>query len=271
MKKLLIALLSVAATSASAQHSLEKIWQSDSTLKTPESVLVDAKSKTLYASNIGDMQQANTGFVSKLDMSGRVTARDWVTDLNAIKGLGLYKNMLYAAELNAVAVIDVNKAAIVKRIPIEGSKMLNDITVDAKGIVYVSDTQTGKIHRIENGKPSVYMENQKSVNGLLSVGSNLYILADGSFIKADAAKKTTVITTGIEGGADGIVEVAPNEFIVSGWAGIVYYIKGDGTKQVLLETRENKRSTADIGYDAETKTLYIPTFATNVVDAYKLK
>ncbi|RFZ94774.1 ATP/GTP-binding protein [Mucilaginibacter conchicola] len=271
MRKLLIALLTVTVTSASAQHSLEKIWQSDSTLKTPESVLVDAKSKTLYVSNIGEMGKENTGFVSKLDMSGRVTARDWVTGLNAIKGLGLHKNMLYAAELNAVAVIDVTKAAIVKRIPIEGSKMLNDITVDAKGIVYVSDTQTGTIHRIENGKPSVYMENQKSVNGLLSVGSNLFILADGSLIKADAAKKTTVLATGIEGGADGIVEVAPNEFIVSGWQGIVYYIKADGTKQVLLETRQNKRSTADIGYDAQTKTLYIPTFATNVVDAYKVK
>ncbi|QXV64049.1 ATP/GTP-binding protein [Mucilaginibacter sp. 21P] len=271
MKKTLLALLTVLSASASAQHSLSEIWQSYTTLKTPESVLVDARSKTLYVSNIGDIKTPNTGFVSKLDMNGNIKALEWVKGLNAIKGLGLYKNMLYAAELNAVAVIDVTKGSIVKRIPIEGSKMLNDITVDAKGIVYVSDTQTGKIHRIANGKVSLYMENQKGVNGLLSVGSSLYILADGTFIKADADKKTTVIATGIEGGADGIVMVKPNEFIVSGWGGVVYYINAKGAKEVLLDTRQKKRSTADIGYDANTRTLYIPTFFGNAVDAYKLK
>ena len=36
----------------SQEHSLVKIWSSDTVLKVPESVLYDAENKVLYASNI---------------------------------------------------------------------------------------------------------------------------------------------------------------------------------------------------------------------------
>jgi DNA-binding beta-propeller fold protein YncE len=271
MKKTLIAVAILVSTNVFAQHSLEKIWQSDSTLKTPESVLFDAASKTLYVSNIGDMQKEKTGFISKLDLNGKIVSRDWVTGLNATKGLGLYKNKLYAAELNNVAVIDVTNGNILERIPVEGSQMLNDITIDSKGIVYVSDTRTGKVHRIENGKPSVYVENLKNPNGLLSIGNDLYILADGSLIKADMNKKMSTLVQSMEGNSDGIEMVKGGEFIVTSWQGIVYYVKTDGSKEKLLDTRDQQSNTADIGYDSKNMIVYIPTFAKNMVVAYKLK
>src|SRR5690606_19722893 len=165
MRKLLFLAFSFISVNAMAQHALEKIWESDSILKTPESVLFDAESKILYVSNIGESDKQNSGFISKLDLNGRVLERNWVSDLNATKGLGLYNDRLYAAELNTIAVIDVNTGVIVQRIPIEGAQMLNDITIDPKGIVYVSDTRSGKVHKVENGKPSLYLENLKSPNG----------------------------------------------------------------------------------------------------------
>ena len=89
-------------------------------------------------------------------------------------------------------------------------------------------------------------------------------------MKADAQKNTHTITEGIEGFADGIVKVNDSEFIVTGWAGMIYHVAADGTNTVLSDTREQQVSAADPGYNPLTNTLYIPTFATNTVVAYKV-
>jgi photosystem II stability/assembly factor-like uncharacterized protein len=271
MKIMLFAAATLITANFSAQHSLEKLWETDTTLKAPESVLYDAKSKILFVSNIGDFQKEGTGSISKIGLDGKIIDNNWVTGLTAPKGLGLYKNLLYAAEHTTVAVMDVNTASIVQRIPVEGAQMLNDITIDAKGIVYVSDTRTNKVHKIENGKASVYLENMQSANGLLAKGNNLYILTGTSLQKADANKKLKTLADGIEGGADGIEMINDHEFIVTGWAGVIYYVKDDGSKQVLSDTRNEQISAADLGYDAATKTVYIPAMSKNFVVAYKLK
>jgi hypothetical protein len=101
--------------------------------------------------------------------------RHWVKGLTAPKGHGLYKNKLYAAETKAVAVIDVSTTAVIQRIPVDGAEMLNDITIDEKGIVYVSDTRKNKVHKIENGKASVCLENMNNANGLPAKGNSIYI------------------------------------------------------------------------------------------------
>ncbi|WP_343671967.1 ATP/GTP-binding protein [Chitinophaga sp.] len=254
-----------------AQHSLEKLWQTDTVLTTPESALLAANGQFLYVSNIGSAQKERSGYISKVAPGGKIITREWVTGLNAPKGLGLYKGLLYAAELTAVAVIDVKTGTIVRRIPIEGAQMLNDITIDAKGVVYVSDSKANKIHKIENGRPSLYLENMDNANGLLAVGPALYALTNGKLLKIDAQKNPTIIAEGLEGRTDGLVQVRENEFIVSGWQGIIYYVKADGTKQVLLDTRDQKSNTADIGYNAVAQTLYVPTFFKNTIVAYRLK
>lgn len=273
MKKIsLILIITIkCSTNLLAQHSLSKLWQSDSTFKWPESVFYDSKSKILYVSNVGSLEKEGLGLISKIGLDGKIIKQDWVTGLTGTKGLGLYKNVLYAAEPTAVVVIDVSKASVVKRIPVEGAQFLNDITIDSKGIVYVSDTKTNRVHKIENGKASVYLENMKRANGLLAVGSDLYILTDGSFQKADGNKKLVTLATGLEGGSDGLVMVKKHEFIITGWEGIIYYVKDNGSKQVLLDTRDKKINSADIGYDEVNKILYVPTFFKNTVTAYKLK
>ncbi len=272
MKHLLFAMLTIAITSSLfAQHSLQKLWQTDSVLKLPESALYVAQSKFLYVSNIGDFQKEGVGFISKVGLDGKVIKLDWVTGLTQPKGLGLYGNTLYAAEPTAVAVIDVNTAKIINRIPVEGAQFLNDITVDLKGIVYVSDTRTNKVHKIEGGKASVYLENMKSANGVLAVGSDLYVLTDSVLQKANASKQLTTLVKGIEGGADGIEMVAPHEFIVTGWAGTIYYAKEDGSIQPLSDTRKEGINSADLGYNPASKTIYVPAMMKNMLVAYTVK
>jgi hypothetical protein len=51
----------------------------------------------------------------------------------------------------------------------------------------------------------------------------------------------------------------------------VYYVKANGSKEVLLDTRDQGMNSADIGYDSENRILYVPTFYKNSVFAYQLK
>jgi sugar lactone lactonase YvrE len=270
LKSILFVIAILNAPNLLAQHSLEKLWVTDTTLRRPESVLFDASSKTLYVSNIGDIEKEGDGSISKISPDGKIINQNWVTGLTAPKGLGLFKNLLYAAEQTTVAVIDVSKASVVQHIPVEGAQMLNDISIDPKGIVYVSDTRKNRVYRIENGKASVYLENMNSANGLLATGTTLYILTGTSVQKADENKNLTTLTDGIEGGADGIEMINHHEFIVTGWAGVIYFVKDNGTKQVLLDTRDKKINSADLGYDPISRTVYIPEMTSNCVAAYKL-
>ncbi len=65
---------------------------------------------------------------------------------------------LYVADISRVVVIDVASGRITAKVEIEGAKFLNDITVDKKGTVYVSDTGTGKIYTLKNNKAELYFE-----------------------------------------------------------------------------------------------------------------
>jgi len=267
MKQLFLsAIAMLAASTLFAQHSLEKIWESDSvTIKNPESVLYDATSNSLYVSSMG------SGSVVRLDLDGKVMKKDVVTGLTSNKGSAFYKGLFYTAETNGIAVVDVEKGVIVKRIPVEGSVMLNDLAIDAKGIVYVTDTRTGKVYRIEGDKPSLYLENMPGANGLLTVNTDVYLVTGNSFFKIDADKVVTKIAEGFENGLDGIVMIADNEFILSNYQGILWCVKADGTKQLLLDTRANRIMSNDISYNSKTKTLYAPSFSTNRIIAYKVK
>lgn len=267
MKKILLSGIVVMISSTLiAQHTLEKVWQTDSvTLRNPESALYDPISNSLYVSSMG------AGTIVRIGPDGKVIKNDWVTGLTSNKGSALYNGLLYTAETSAVAVIDVDKAAIIKRIPVEGAQMLNDVAIDSKGIIYVTDTRGAKVYRIEGDKPTVYLENMPGANGLLTVNTDLYVLTSTSFQKVDANKVITKIADGFESGLDGIAMIAENEFIISNYKGILYYVKTDGTKQLLLDTRANGIMSNDISYNSKTKILYVPSFGTNRVIAYKVK
>ena len=256
------------------EHKLIKKWQTDSVLKVPESVLFDIKNNVLYVSNIDGKEpweKDGKGSIGKVGTDGKIISVDWVTGLNAPKGMGLYNNKLYAADIDRVVVIDINKGAIVQTIPVDGAQGLNDITIDKKGIVYVSDSKTKKVHRIDNGAATVWIENLQGPNGLLSYKDDLYVLDNGGLYKMEKDKSLTKITDGMEGGTDGVENVTGKDFIVSCWVGSIWYVKADGSKEHLLDTRDQKINSADIGYDAKNRTVYVPTFWKNSIAAYQLK
>jgi hypothetical protein len=257
---------------AQSPQPLTKRWETDSTLRVPESVLYYAPEKVLFVSLIDGKSDEKDlkGFIAKVSTRGKIIQPDWAMNLSAPKGMGIYRNTLYVADLTEVVGIDLKTGKIFNRIPVAGAIFLNDITIDDNGIVYVSDSRTGKVHRIQGTTVSTHLENRMGVNGLLADGEDLMLAVKDTLYRADKTKKLTPITTGMDESSDGIVKTG-NDFIVSCWNGIIYRVKPDGSKTTLLDTRKEGSNTADIGFDPATKTLYVPTFLKNKVVAYQLK
>lgn len=256
-----------------AQHQLSApLWEAKENLPVPESVLYKADTKELLVSLIdgpGNVKDGKGG-VAILNLDGSMKNAHWVTGLNAPKGLAIYRNTLYIADLTAVVSVDIRSGKIKDKLEIEGAVFLNDLTVDDQGAVYVSDTRTHKIYKIEHGKYALFMENVKGANGLKWLNDMLYVLAGTELWQVDAQKQVKVISKGFEKGGDGLEPIGNGDFIVTCWAGIIYYVKANGEFEKLLDV-QGKMNTADIGYNAKERIIYVPTFNQNSVVAYQLK
>src|ERR1700749_519658 len=103
MKKgLLLIIILLAYLPLFAQHSLEKLWESDSvTIRNPESALYDSKSNSLYVSSTG------SGSVVRLGADGKVIQKDWVTGLQGNMGSGMFNGMFYTTNPKGISVVDV--------------------------------------------------------------------------------------------------------------------------------------------------------------------
>jgi hypothetical protein len=180
---------------------------------------------------------------------------------------------LYVADMTEVAVIDVKTATIESKMKVPGAERLNDISISKKGVVYVSDSKGRKVFSIKKGNASLLLDSMslKGPNGVLAHKKDFYVLDAGSLYKLNADKTLTKIAEGMEGGTDGVEVINKTDFIVSTWAGVVYYVKADGSKQVLMDGRSNKMNSADIGFDAKSNTVFVPTFWRNSVAAYSVK
>ncbi|MEO6963813.1 MAG: ATP-binding protein [Puia sp.] len=264
--------LFIMATANAQQHQLVKLWETDSVVAVPESVLPDLKNNILYVSLIdgGPWDADGKGGIARLGTNGKNYQAGWLKGLNAPKGLGKYGNKIYAADISEVVVANISTGKVIKKISLEGASGLNDITVSDKGIVYVSDSKTSRIWKIKNDIPSVYLENVKGANGLKAVRNDLIYAQGQSLMKADANKKLTKIAE-LPESIDGIEPVGNGDFIVTGWAGYIYYVHANGSIGLLLDTHLEKINTADLGYDPVRRILYVPTFFAKKVIAYQLK
>ena len=268
----MLLMLMSALTLSAQNHKLEKLWETDTIIAIPESVLPDFKNQVLYVSLIagGPWDADGVGGIGKLSFDGKKYNGDWIKGLNAPKGLGKYGNKLYAADISEVVVADLKTGKIESKIPIEGASGLNDITVDDKGVVYVSYSKTSKIWQIKSGKTVLFLENVNGANGLLAVNDGLIYAQGKSLMKANAKKELTKIADVTEG-IDGIEPVGNGDYIVTSWVGLVYYVKADGQFETLLDSRAEKKNAADIGYDPAKKIVYVPTFMGKTIVAYQLK
>src|SRR5881397_650410 len=89
-------------------------WAVTEGIAAPESVYVDTDSGFIFVSNINGMPDARdgNGYISKLSSDGKMVTAQWVTGLNAPKGLRSYKGTLWNADLDEVIGIDITSGKI---------------------------------------------------------------------------------------------------------------------------------------------------------------
>lgn len=276
MKKITIiisAVLLLSITHVSAQRALELVWTSDAVFQFAEGVIPSKTDNNLYVANTwgNPLERDGRGAVSKVTRDGKMIEFEWNKDLNAPKDIEIYNNRMYVADLDELVVIDINSKKTIKKIKIEGTRLLHNVSIDQNGIVYVGDMFGGKIYRVENDIPTLYLENLPGVAGLLAENTDLYFLSAGKMLKADKSKNITTIAEGMNQQVCSLVRINDKEFIVSCWVGLVYYINADGSTQLLLDTQKEQIPTGLMYYDNAKNMLYMTNDGLNTLRAYKVK
>lgn len=276
--------LAMALGTCAASAEPTKLWEA-SGFQNPESALPDVAGGILYVSNVagGPGDKDGNGFISKLTLDGKVTAEKWVTGLDSPKGLALVGNKLFVADLAQLVEIDVATGAITARHQAPGAKILNGISADAEGRIYVSDWPGSAIWRFADGKLEKWLESDtlKDPNGLHVDGDKLFVAAwgkmspdfstkvPGNLLVVNLADKTVAnVGSGTPiGNLDGIDPLDADSFLVSDWvAGKIRQISRSGEAKEVLTISQG---TADLNFDPASRTAYIPLMVDGKVVAYK--
>ena len=254
-----------------------KKWETGPGLKTPESVLYDDSTGVIYVSNVDGKpsEKDKRGFIATLSVDGQILKADWVTGIDAPKGMGILNNHLFVSNIDEVVEIDISTATIIKRYPVAGSTFLNDIATDPKtGKVYITDSGTGTVYILMNGEVSLWLQGPmfKGANGLFIKDSVLYIGTDNGILQAQtqSGEVKPWITKDYEGEVDGLYVTSEGKFIFSDWKGSVFITGKDGKPELLLNTSAQNINAADFGIIASRKMILIPTFFDNKVVCYTL-
>jgi DNA-binding beta-propeller fold protein YncE len=282
------------------QIKIKKIWETPTDLKNPESVIYGPKHNVLFVSNVNGKpdQKDQNGFISKVSPSnGSIIELNWITRLNAPKGLAISNdnNRLYVSDITDVVEIDIASGQIINRFNAPGSAFLNDVVSDNQGNIYVSDTGTNTIYKLDtntkdrsstsslqvwlqnpllNGPNGLHIDNNKNRLIVASLGD---LSKPGAGIEVVDLKNKTISTLGKEGttspfgGLDGIVSDATETHyhITDNPAGKVYVVNADGTGYVTL-TDLHTKGAADLGSIPDQSMIIIPLMQDNKLAAYKL-
>ncbi len=255
---------------------LQRLWETEATLTTAESVLYDKTNNLMYVSCINGVppdKKDGDGFISRISLDGQIKDLKWVTGLSGPKGMGQFGNTLYVTDIDRLVSIDITSGKISQTWNVKGSQFLNDVYVMEDGTVYFTDSNTSTIYSLINGKVDVVYADEAlgGTNGIFVEGNMMYLAGavSGIFNRMDiSTKKIEKVASDVPGG-DG-VERYGDAFLVSNWNGQVYHISAAGEVTLLLDSQEAKLNAADIEVIADKKLLVVPTFFGNTVTAYQL-
>lgn len=251
--------------------TLTLLWETEASLPTNESVLFDEATGTIYVSNIGGMDpqaKDGKGSIAIIDKDGKIVNPAWITGLNSPKGMAISNGKLYVTDIDELVEIDIASAKVSNKWKVEGAEFLNDVAAH-NGTVYFTDMNKGKVHSYANGAITTVSEGHTTINGIAVAGDGTIYGLDGSGLKMWHSDGTSMVVNANVTGGDGLVILGDGNFVASRWQGEIWFASADG-ETMMLDTKAAESNTADIGYNAAEKVIYVPTFFKNKVAAYKL-
>ncbi len=287
IKSTVVAITFSLATQVYAKTTFTQAWTLNEGLDRPESVAYDAKRGHLYVSNVqGEpLGMDGKGYISIISLEGETLDAAWIAEgLNAPKGMAVTEKTLYVSDINALVAIDIDKAEITQRYTVEDAIFLNDVTVDEKGNVYVSDMFKNRIHCLCDGQFSIWVEDDAlgSPNGLLAEKERLIVGSWGNrtegfettekgYLKViaydDNSKILPLGATERFANIDGIAADGAGGYFVTDWkAGKLFAVDTNGKAEHLMNYPQGS---ADLTYIPEKGLLLVPMMLDKQVKAFK--
>lgn len=269
MKKIALSLITTAILGFSSTLTVDGF-------SSPESMIVNKSD--LYITNVGKELKPTLkdgdGFVSKLTLDGKVENLNFISGLNAPKGMGIIGNTLYIADIDTLKGFDLKTKKEVFSLVFKGVNFLNDITVKDSNTLFISASDVGAIYEVNvSNKTYEKLMDFTTANGLFYEDGILYAAELGSSAKTmfdgkgklykidlENNNKLTRLAS-FEGVLDGVYKVG-NKVYVSDWGkskktGIVrvYDLK---TKKESILKLEAFMGAADFWIDEKSNKLYLP-------------
>lgn len=263
----------------------QTVWSTDG-FDQPESVLHDTARDTLYVSNINGtpMEENGKGYISRVSPSGKILEQKWITGLNAPKGMALANGKLFVADLTKLHIIDIATNKVIKSLHGEQSKMLNDVTMDDRGNVYVSDLLSGAIYKLTHQHDTLerwfehtaipHPNGVQYHQGKLLIGSwgkgmqdDFTTVAAGSIYHLNLADMTLVEDKNAKniGNLDG-VSVFNDSFISNDWINGNVFKTSKNSNQLLFNAGKGAADTS-----VSNNLLYVPMMLDNRIDVYSIQ
>jgi sugar lactone lactonase YvrE len=299
MKILLVLTLVVISSCAhkktnsdSGKQKLKIAFETMEGIMHPESVLYSHEHKTIFVTNIASgnpMEKEKKGHLSKLASNGKVLAAKWITGFKAPKGMAIFGDFLYIADVDRLVVVKISGNKIHHTFPVKGAQFLNDVTVDQNGIVYFSDMFDPKIYKLEKNKITTFASgtNFPNPNGLKMI-NNAHLLVGfwgwgvdqktfgtktpGALLAIDLKKPEANVESlsqsECRGNLDGVDTDNKGNVWVSDWvSGDVWKVQKNGKSSKMFNFGQG---TADISIAKELGLLLIPQMNKNKIIAVKI-
>ena len=282
MKKIALSLITTAILGFASTLTIEGF-------SSPESTIVNKND--LYISNVGKelkpTQKDGDGFISKLDVNGKIKELHFIDGLDAPKGMGIVGNTLFVADINILRGFDLSTKKEVFNVVFEGVNFLNDITVKDSNTLFIGASDTSAIYEVNiSNKSYKKLMDFTVANGLFyedgilyaaQLGSSTQNMFDGKgkLYKIDLKDNNKLTQLGtFEGVLDGVTKVG-NKVYVSDWGngkdtGIVrvYDLK---TKEENILKLQSFMGAADFWIDEKSKKIFMPQMIGGKVTIFDLK
>lgn len=252
-------------------------WTVDG-LDMPESAIFDPSHQRLIVSVIvGHPGKADgNGHLALVSEDGEVLDPNWVTGLDAPKGMAIVGDTLLIADLTRLHEVDLQTGKLLRSLNVPDAVFLNDITSDGEQ-AFVSDFMRHQIWQYRAGEMSLWLEDTALAhpNGLLLDGTRLVVGSWGQGMREDFSTEepgallavdleTQAITPIVPdlGNLDGVVRIN-DALLVNDWiTGQLFEVSSDGT---VKRSAKYAAGLADIA--AYNNTLFLPSMLEGRISA----
>lgn len=247
----------------------------------PEAVRFDPEQEVYFISNFtgsGNDQDAD-GFITKSDAKGSIIEREFMTGtekapLHAPRGMFIVGETLWAADVLGLHGFNRKTGEQTEFVDFSHYEIgfLNDVSADANGVLYVTDSGNPRVYKVENGKASVYLDSlSNTFNGItLNPAKNEFVLAPWggaqTFFTFNNEQELMEYGTLNGGFFDGLEFIGANLLVASQQDSSIRVYDGESSS-VLIKTPGRP---ADIGINTLRNHIAVPYVALDRVDIWKL-